>query len=171
MSDQSSISPEEVNGLVQKLKAEAEAGGYNLNPDPSFTLDLARGLLVNQKRYGSQTCPCRLAVGEREKDRDIICPCDYRDPDLNDWDNCYCSLYVSREVVDGRKKTAPIPERRGMEEAPPVPAGESDPDGGISRPPVPVWRCRVCGYLCAREHPPQVCPICKADRDRFQRFL
>lgn len=35
---------------------------------------------------------------------------------------------------------------------------------------VPVWRCRVCGYLCARDKPPAVCPICKADRERFKEF-
>ena len=35
---------------------------------------------------------------------------------------------------------------------------------------LPVWRCRVCGYLCARETPPGVCPICKASRERFERF-
>jgi len=33
-----------------------------------------------------------------------------------------------------------------------------------------VWRCRVCGYLCARERPPAVCPICKATSDRFEAF-
>jgi len=36
---------------------------------------------------------------------------------------------------------------------------------------LPVWRCRVCGYLCAREQPPEVCPICKVKKDRFERFL
>jgi len=33
-----------------------------------------------------------------------------------------------------------------------------------------VWRCKVCGYLCAREKPPGVCPICKAQRERFEIF-
>ncbi len=37
--------------------------------------------------------------------------------------------------------------------------------------PLPVWRCKVCGYLCAREGPPEVCPICKAKKERFERFL
>jgi ferredoxin-thioredoxin reductase catalytic subunit len=165
------VSREEINGLYQRLKEDAEAGGYHLNPDPSFTMDLARGLLINEKRYGYQTCPCRLAVGVREEDRDIICPCDYRDPDLNDWNNCYCCLYVTRDVVEGREKTGPIPERRGSEEAPKTPVGERDPDRKLSGPSVPVWRCRVCGYLCAREHPPQACPICKVDQDRFEPFL
>jgi len=35
---------------------------------------------------------------------------------------------------------------------------------------LPIWRCRVCGYLCARERPPGVCPICGAKHDRFERF-
>ena len=35
----------------------------------------------------------------------------------------------------------------------------------------PVWRCRVCGYLCARDNPPETCPICKAGKDRFERFM
>ena len=34
----------------------------------------------------------------------------------------------------------------------------------------PVWRCRVCGYLAARENAPRVCPICKASQDRFESF-
>jgi len=37
--------------------------------------------------------------------------------------------------------------------------------------PLPVWRCKVCGYLCAREQPPGICPICKATRERFERFV
>jgi rubrerythrin len=36
---------------------------------------------------------------------------------------------------------------------------------------MPVWRCKVCGYLCARDEPPEVCPICKATKERFERFM
>ncbi|MGB2768498.1 MAG: ferredoxin:glutaredoxin reductase, partial [Candidatus Zixiibacteriota bacterium] len=25
--------------------------------------------------------------------------------------------------------------------------------------------------LCARDGPPEVCPVCKAKRDRFERFM
>ena len=35
----------------------------------------------------------------------------------------------------------------------------------------PVWRCKVCGYLCARGEPPDICPICKVTKDRFERFV
>jgi ferredoxin-thioredoxin reductase catalytic chain len=37
--------------------------------------------------------------------------------------------------------------------------------------PYPVWRCKVCGYLCARDGPPEICPICKAKKERFERFI
>ena len=83
------LSAGEVNGFYEKLKREAEAGGYHLNPDAEFAKELARGLLTNKKRYGYTTCPCRLASGEKQEDIDIICPCDYRDPDLDEYDTCF----------------------------------------------------------------------------------
>jgi len=158
---------EEVDRLFLRLDREAEAGGYHLNPDVSFTKDLIQGLLINERRYGYWACPCRLASGKREEDLDIICPCDYRDADLNEYGACYCGLYVSREVAEGRQKVASIPERRATKTG--VKAQKALP--GISSLPLPVWRCRVCGYLCAREAPPETCPICKAKKERFQRFL
>ncbi len=80
MSNEMAVSPEEVDRLYERLKREAEAGGYHLNPDVEFTKELVRGLLVNEKRYGYWSCPCRLASGRKEEDIDIICPCDYRIP-------------------------------------------------------------------------------------------
>jgi len=78
----SEIPREKVEALYQKLYEEAEAGGYHLNPDREFTLGLVESLLINEARYGYWACPCRLATGDKEKDLDIICPCDYRDADL-----------------------------------------------------------------------------------------
>ncbi|HTP57862.1 MAG TPA: ferredoxin-thioredoxin reductase catalytic domain-containing protein, partial [Spirochaetia bacterium] len=137
---------------------------------------------LNEARYGYWACPCRLASGSKEQDLDIICPCDYRDPDLDQYDTCYCALYVSQDVVDGRKKATRIPERRPAERDSEAavasePTGEPTLDSAPEPAPspqnlgFPVWRCRVCGYLCARAQPPAVCPICKAKRERFERFL
>ena len=170
MTDKISVSADEVNRFYDRLKREAEAGGYHLNPDVEFAMELARGLLTNEKRYGYTACPCRLASGEKQEDVDIICPCDYRDADVSDYNSCYCGLYVSEAVVNGSKKAGAIPERR-----PPVSkrkrAKAKLTAGGISSFPLPVWRCTVCGYLCARESPPEVCPICKAKKERFERFI
>jgi ferredoxin-thioredoxin reductase catalytic subunit len=154
--------------LYEQLKREGQAAGYYLNPDEEFVLDLMEGLLTNEERYGYWACPCRLADGVREKDLDIICPCDYRDPDLDDYGACYCALYVSEEIAQGKKEVQPVPERRG---GPPEPEEAHEEElVGFTRGGIPVWRCKVCGYLCARPRPPLKCPICKADRDRFERF-
>ena len=83
------VAPEEIDRLYEKLKKEAEAGGYHLNPDVEFTKALVKGLLTNEKRYGYQACPCRLAAGMKEEDLDIVCPCDYRDADVVEFDACY----------------------------------------------------------------------------------
>jgi ferredoxin-thioredoxin reductase catalytic subunit len=166
------ISMEEVQKLYERLNREAEASGYRLNPDVEFVKQLLRGLITNERRYGYQACPCRLSSGNKEEDLDIICPCDYRDPDLNDYDTCYCSLYVSEAVVEGEKEVGPIPERRPTPEERARENAKARPlTSTLTSLPLPVWRCRVCGYLCARDEPPGVCPICKAKKDRFERFL
>ena len=170
MSASMDVTPPEIDRLYEKLLREAESAGYHLNPDVGFTKELVKGLLVNEKRYGYWACPCRLASGNKAEDLDIICPCDYRDPDLIDYGACYCALYVSQAALKGEKKVQFIPERRPPEEErkkPPSPPQTQI----ISSLPLPVWRCRVCGYLCARDKPPEVCPICKAKKDRFEKFI
>ncbi|HEX7502048.1 MAG TPA: ferredoxin-thioredoxin reductase catalytic domain-containing protein, partial [Acidobacteriota bacterium] len=112
MSKKIEISDAAIDALVDKLHSEAEAGGYHLNPDREFTRELVRSLLTNQERYGYWACPCRLAAGDKAADLDIICPCDYRDADLNEFGSCFCALYVSQEIVEGKKQAASIPERR-----------------------------------------------------------
>ena len=168
MSEQE-VSGGEIEGLYQRLGAEAEAAGYHLNPDVQFTKWLIRSLILNERRYGYPACPCRLASGGKQGDLDIVCPCDYRDADLSEYDACYCALYVSDAVFKRARQAGSIPERR------PPPDERKAPGGNrgtrLARPALPVWRCRVCGYLCAREQPPERCPICKASRDRFERFM
>lgn len=156
---------DEVERLKERLSKEAEGSGYHLNPDDEHTLGLIEGLAKNEERYGYWACPCRLAEGEKEEDLDIICPCDYRDQDLAEYGSCYCGLYASERFLDRKTPVMPIPERRPDErEKRQLEPREPGKTGVI------VWRCRVCGYLCARQEPPDVCPICKAKKERFERF-
>ncbi|MCJ7666202.1 MAG: ferredoxin:glutaredoxin reductase [Actinobacteria bacterium] len=161
------ISESDIDELFNKLAGDAISSGYNLNPDTSFTKSLVRGLLVNKKRYGYIACPCRLASGSQKDDLDIICACDYRDPDLDQYGACYCALYVDEEIKSGRKMVKPIPDRRFEKK-------EAKEENGIKSRKAdlkyPVWRCKVCGYLCARDNPPAVCPVCKARKERFEIF-
>jgi ferredoxin-thioredoxin reductase catalytic subunit len=169
------ISDDRVIKTVDRLDREAEEGGYHLNPDKEFLKDLIRGLLTNEERYGYVACPCRLASGNKSDDLDLVCPCDYRDQDIVEYGACYCALYVDDDIKAGRKETQSIPDRRPPpEDRRKMKQGTMETSKGGTAPvglTFPVWRCRVCGYLCARESPPAVCPICKAKNDRFERFM
>ncbi|MFX1485829.1 MAG: ferredoxin-thioredoxin reductase catalytic domain-containing protein [Promethearchaeota archaeon] len=163
----------------RRAESDAKTRGYYLNPDPDFLKGLLEGLNRNEERYGYPSCPCRLASGNFELDRDIVCPCDYRDPDVEEFGVCYCSLYVNKDVFEGRLPVRKIPERRpadkearafaGAAETPPEKSSDTRA-ATVKRTPrigLIMWYCKQCGYVCYREEPPYLCPICKAKREMF----
>ena len=105
----------DVEKLYETLKKIQEAKGYFFNRDKERVFELLDGLLVNKKRYGYMVCPCRLATGRQELDRDILCPCVYREPDVAEYGSCYCNLYVSKAWNDGQVPKQYVPERRPAE--------------------------------------------------------
>jgi len=75
--------------LYEMLRKVQEPKGYFFNRQREKAFDLLEGLLINRERYGYMSCPCRLASGNRDWDRDIICPCIYREEDLRAYGRCY----------------------------------------------------------------------------------
>ncbi|MGO8806250.1 MAG: ferredoxin-thioredoxin reductase catalytic domain-containing protein [Candidatus Bathyarchaeia archaeon] len=170
----------------RRAEADAKTYGYYLTPQPDLLQGFLEGLKTNEERYGYPLCPCRLTSGNFEYDRDIICPCDYRDPDVAQYGACYCRLYVNKQVYESQNLPE-VPERRppekmaraygtqadttksasslGMQEKPPTAASaESKPQMTVKKK---LWYCKQCGYVVFREDPPYVCPICKAKRELF----
>jgi ferredoxin-thioredoxin reductase catalytic subunit len=101
--------------LYETLKKIQEKKGYFFNKNKAHVFDLLEALLTNKARYGYMACPCRLASGDREADKDIVCPCVYREPDVQQFGSCYCSLYVSKAWNDGAIPHEYVPERRPPE--------------------------------------------------------
>lgn len=101
--------------LYDSLKKIQEPKGYHFNADMDMTMPLLESLLTNKERFGYMACPCRLANGEYEEDKDIICPCVYREEDVREYGACYCALYVSQEYNDGSIEKKVVPERRPPE--------------------------------------------------------
>lgn len=75
--------------LYEMLRKIQEPMGYFFNREREKVFDLLNALLLNRDRYGYMCCPCRLASADREWDRDIICPCAYRDEDIREYGRCY----------------------------------------------------------------------------------
>jgi ferredoxin-thioredoxin reductase catalytic subunit len=105
----------EVDKLYEQLKKFQEAKGYFFSEDKGRVFELLEALITNKERYGYMACPCRLASGDREADRDIICPCQYREPDIEEYGSCYCNLYVSKAWNAGELSKEYVPERRPYE--------------------------------------------------------
>jgi ferredoxin-thioredoxin reductase catalytic chain len=105
----------EVEKLHDMLRASQEPKGYYFNRDRERVFDLLKALLTNRERYGYMCCPCRLASGNRDWDRDIICPCAYREEDVRQYGSCYCNLYVTSDWNEGKIPLVYIPERRPLE--------------------------------------------------------
>ena len=105
----------DVEKLYETLRKIQEPKGYFFNKDKERTFELLEALLVNKERYGYMGCPCRLQSGDREQDKDIICPCVYREPDVEEYQTCYCNLYVTRDWNEGKVPHDYVPERRPPE--------------------------------------------------------
>ncbi|MCX5847276.1 MAG: ferredoxin:thioredoxin reductase [Deltaproteobacteria bacterium] len=108
----------EADQLYEMLRKIQEPRGYFFNRDREKVLDILRDLLINKERYGYMSCPCRLASGDRERDKDIVCPCAYRSADVNKYGSCYCNLYVSQKWNEDKTPHAYVPERRPPERMP-----------------------------------------------------
>ena len=102
----------DIEQLYDALKKIQVPKGYYFNNDQEKVFALLKGLLINKDRYGFMSCPCRLASGNYEQDKDIICPCVYRAPDVVEYGSCYCNLYVSPEWNEGKMPHIYVPERR-----------------------------------------------------------
>ena len=176
-----------IDQVRKKAESDAKTYGYYLTPQPDLLQMFIEGLKVNEDRYDYPSCPCRLARGNFEIDRDIICPCDYRDPDVAEFGACYCRLYVNKAVFESQNLPE-VPERRpldkqeraygtqavaqqapaqGTQEKPATPAAAQPQKAEIKKK---LWYCKQCGYVVFREDPPYVCPICKAKREMFSEI-
>ena len=102
----------EAEKLLNMLKKTQEPKGYYFNNDKNRVLELLEALLLNKDRYGYMSCPCRLNSVDRKNDQDIICPCVYREADVQEFGSCYCNLYVSQEWNNGEIPHEYVPERR-----------------------------------------------------------
>ena len=105
----------DVAKLYEMLKKTQEAMGYFFNKDKERVFELLEALIINKNRYGYMACPCRLASGNKENDKDIICPCVYRTPDVEEYGSCYCNLYVSQQWNRDKTPHEHVPERRPPE--------------------------------------------------------
>ncbi len=99
-------------GMKEYIGKVCKQNNWIVNKDEQTFNDLVDGLVENKKKYGYQSCPCRLASGKRDLDRDLICPCDYAPADIKEFKACYCNLYLDPRFYESNEIYVLVPERR-----------------------------------------------------------
>ena len=75
----------------------SEKNDFMLNPDSEHVDRIIDGLMTQEKNFGLKLCPCRLRDGSRERDLELLCPCNFKIQET--WDKegrCWCGLFVKR---------------------------------------------------------------------------
>ncbi len=84
--------------LRDAWKKFTENQEFVLNPDDKHVDAIIKGVLQNEKKHGLKLCPCRLRDGSRERDLELICPCNFKTHDTwKEKGQCWCGLFVKRE--------------------------------------------------------------------------
>ena len=83
---------------IEELKKEyaeyAKSNRFKLNPDDKTVERIISGLLRNQEKYGEMYCPCRRVSGNKEEDKQKICPCFWHKDEIAKDGHCFCNLYI-----------------------------------------------------------------------------
>lgn len=84
--------------LIGVWRQFTEKNDFKLNEDGKFVEALAEGVLNNQESHGQKLCPCRVRDGSRQRDIQLLCPCNFKaQKKWQDKKECWCGLFVSRE--------------------------------------------------------------------------
>lgn len=85
-------------GFWQDWIDKQESDKFVLNSDMQVVTDVAIGIFDNEVKKGFKYCPCRLPTGNKVKDLELICPCNFKIQDTwKDRGECWCSLFVKEK--------------------------------------------------------------------------
>jgi ferredoxin-thioredoxin reductase catalytic subunit len=84
----------DAENLGRDIKEYAPKVGIKVNPKDDRVQEVIKGLLMKRKKFGENYCPCRVVTGNKEKDKEIICPCVFNRGEIELQGHCLCQLFV-----------------------------------------------------------------------------
>lgn len=76
----------------------AASNDFMLNSDSEHVATVLEGVLASQQACGLRLCPCRLRDESRERDLELLCPCNFKRHDCwREEGRCWCGLFLKRE--------------------------------------------------------------------------
>ncbi len=89
--------------LLKVWEKFTEKNDFVLNLDKEHVQMIIKGVLENENKFELKLCPCRLRDGTREKDLELICPCNFKThttwlkPSNGRKPMCWCGLFVKKQ--------------------------------------------------------------------------
>jgi len=84
----------QVQKLTQEYEEYAKKNGFKLNPNKKLVENIIKMLLKKEQEHGEKYCPCRRLTQNKDKDKNIICPCIYHLDEIKNQGHCHCLLFV-----------------------------------------------------------------------------
>lgn len=86
-------------GQIRKaFERFTEKNDFILNPDNEHVDKIIDGILKNEEIHGLKICPCRLRDGTKDRDLQLICPCNFKIQETwKEKGRCWCGLFVKRD--------------------------------------------------------------------------
>jgi len=83
-----------VEKIIEEAEKYAKEKGFKLNPNEQIVINIVKGLLTNEEKYGFRYCPCRRVSGKKEEDQAKICPCAWHQEEIEKQGHCLCGLFA-----------------------------------------------------------------------------
>lgn len=83
----------------------AKAKGIVVNPNKMYLTNLKIWIAENEEIYGQRICPCFEATGDKNMDRELLCPCSFAAQDIEDHGTCHCNLFGKADLTDMQWQT------------------------------------------------------------------
>lgn len=82
------------NILKERFNKFCENQDFELNRDNEFLDQVLTNLVIKKEKEGQYFCPCRLRDGSKERDIELLCPCNFKIQE--NWKkrkDCWCGLF------------------------------------------------------------------------------
>jgi len=84
--------------FLEVLRIYADGNDFMLNPDEAHLNSVVDGVLANKEKCGLKLCPCRIRDGSKERDLELLCPCNFKIQETwGKFGRCWCGLFVKKE--------------------------------------------------------------------------
>lgn len=80
--------------LKERLEKYALSVGIKFNLSEAIVEGVLAGLEKRKEKFGEFYCPCRVVIGNKKKDKEIICPCVFHRGEIEVQGHCKCNLFV-----------------------------------------------------------------------------